>query len=99
MCARLYLNGVGIGKGSHVSLSFVLMEGPYDPILPSPFTTRVTMQMLDQSGQDNHVQERFKPDPAFLVTGCPLFMSLTELERRKGVFIKEDTMFIQIIVE
>ena len=110
MCARLYLNGDGIGKGSHVSLFFVLMKGPYDPILPWPFTHRVTMQLLDQSGQGNHVQEKFKADPnssSFqqprsemnVATGCPRFISLNELERRKGVFMKDDTMFIRINVE
>ena len=110
MCGRLYLHGDGIGKGSHVSLYFVLMKGPYDPILSWLFTHRVTMQLMDQSGQCNHVQEKFRPDPnssSFkkpgsemnVATGSPRFISLTELERRKGVFVKDDTMFIRIIVE
>ena len=68
------------------------------------------MQLMDQSGQCNHVQEKFKADPnssSFqqprsemnVATGCPRFISLTELERRKGVFMKENTMFIKISVE
>ena len=110
MCARLYPNGDGIGKGSHVSLFFVLMKGPYDPILPWPFKHHVTMQLLDQSGQGSHIHEKFRADPnssSFqqprsemnVATGCPRFISLNELERRKGVFMKDNTMFIRINVE
>ena len=110
MCARLYLNGDGVGKGSHVSLFFVLMKGPYDPILPWPFTHRVTMQLLDQSGQGSHIQEKFKADPnssSFqqprsemnVATGCPHFISFNELERRKEILTRDNTVFIRIIVE
>ena len=110
MCARLYLNGDGIGKDSHVSLFFVLMKGRFDAILSWPFTHRVTMLLLDQSGQENHVQEKFRPDPnssSFqrprsemnIATGCPRFISKTDLDRRKTLYMKDNTMFIQIIVE
>ncbi|CAG2212657.1 TRAF3 [Mytilus edulis] len=37
MCARLYLNGDGMGKGTHLSLFFVVMRGEYDALLPWPF--------------------------------------------------------------
>ena len=109
-CARLYLNGDGAGKDSHVSLYFALMKGRFDAILPWPFTHQVTMLLLDQSGQGCHVQEKFRPDrlsSSFqqprsemnVTTGCPRFISKTELERRKTLYMKENTMFIQIIVE
>ena len=110
MCARLYLNGDGLGKETHVSLFFVIMRGPYDAILSWPFNHRVTLQLLDQSGQGNHIQEKFKSDPGSpcfkqprtemnAATGCPRFISKPELERRKDFFMKGDTMFIRIIVE
>ena len=109
-CARLYPYGDGAGKDSHVSLYIALMKGSFDAILPWPFTHQVTMLLLDQSGQGCHVQEKFKPDrlsPSFqqprsemnIATGCPRFISKTELERRKTLYMKENTMFIQIIVE
>ena len=109
MCARLYLNGDGIGKDSHVSLFFVLMKGHYDAILSWPFTHRVTMLLRDQSGQNNHVQEKFRSDPnssSFqrpqsemnIATGCPRFISKTDLDRRKTLYIKDNTMFIQIVI-
>ena len=41
MCARIYLNGDGIGKGTHVSLFFVVMKGDYDALLTWPFGQKV----------------------------------------------------------
>jgi len=41
MCARLYLNGDGMGKGTHVSLFFVIMRGAYDALLKWPFRQKV----------------------------------------------------------
>ena len=29
MCARVYLNGDGMGKGTHLSFFFVVMRGPF----------------------------------------------------------------------
>ena len=41
MCARIYLNGDGMGKGTHVSLFFVIMRGQYDALLKWPFRQKV----------------------------------------------------------
>jgi len=43
MCARLYLNGDGMGKGTHVSLFFVVMRGAYDALLKWPFRQKVSV--------------------------------------------------------
>ena len=40
-CTRIYLNGDGMGKNSHVSLFFVLMRGEFDALLPWPFQQKV----------------------------------------------------------
>lgn len=41
MCARLYFNGDGMGRGTHLSLYFVVMQGEYDHILRWPFKQKV----------------------------------------------------------
>lgn len=41
VCLRIYLNGDGTGKGTHVSLFFVVMKGDYDALLPWPFRHKV----------------------------------------------------------
>ena len=34
MCARVYLNGDGMGKLTHLSFFFAIMKGSYDALLP-----------------------------------------------------------------
>ena len=53
MCARLYLNGDGAGKSSHISLFFVVMHSDYDALLPWLFQLRVKMSLLDQTPMPN----------------------------------------------
>ncbi|XP_067830967.1 TNF receptor-associated factor 3-like isoform X2 [Heptranchias perlo] len=110
MCARVYLNGDGMGKGTHLSLFFVVMRGEYDPLLPWPFKQKVTLTLLDQGPCKMHVSDIFKPDPnssSFRVpltemnvaSGCPLFMTQTVLENETHRYIKDDTIFIKVTVD
>ena len=48
MCARIYLNGDGMGRGTHISVFFVVMRGQYDALLRWPFRQKVTFMLMDQ---------------------------------------------------
>ncbi|XP_070532384.1 TNF receptor-associated factor 2-like [Ptychodera flava] len=109
MCARIYLNGDGMGKGNHVSLFFVVMKGEFDAILRWPFRQKVTFMWIDQNNRE-HMIDAFRPDPnssSFkrptgdmnIASGCPLFMPLSMLEDGKHAYIKDDTAFLRIIVD
>ena len=54
MCIRVYTNGYGDGKGTHVSVFTELLEGRYDNQLYRPFLGTVTYELLNQLGDDNH---------------------------------------------
>ena len=106
MCARIYLNGNGMGRGTHISVFFVVMRGQYDAILRWPFRQKVTFMLLDQDNIE-HVIDEFRPDPnnpsfqrprreANIASGFPLFCSLTQLSRR--AYVHEDTMFLRVSV-
>ena len=106
MCARIYLNGNGMGRGTHISVFFVVMRGQYDAILRWPFRQRITFMLLDQDNIE-HVIDEFRPDPnspsfqrprreANIASGFPLFCSLTQLSRR--AYVHEDTMFLRVFV-
>ncbi|XP_055027783.2 TNF receptor-associated factor 3 isoform X2 [Misgurnus anguillicaudatus] len=108
MCARVYLNGDGMGKGTHLSLFFVVMRGEYDPLLPWPFKQKVTLMLMDQGPARKHLSDAFKPDPnssSFrrptgemnIASGCPLFVAQTVLEN--GTYIKDDTIYIKVNVD
>ena len=107
MCARIHRNGDGMGKGTHISLFFVVMRGQYDALLRWPFRQKVTLMMLDQDSIE-HVIDAFRPDPnssSFqkparemnIASGCPLFCPLSNLD--KHAYARDDTMFIKIIVD
>lgn len=107
VCARVYPNGDGMGKGTHLSLFFVIMKGEYDALLPWPFRQKVTFKLQDQDRQQD-VTDTFRPDPnssSFkrptsnmnIASGCPLFVSQQVLQSRS--YVKDDTLFIKIVVE
>ena len=107
MCARIYLNGDGMGKESHISLFFVVMRGEYDALLRWPFRQKVTMMILDQDNWEHKV-DAFRPDPnssSFqrprremnIASGCPLFCPLDELG--KHAYVRDDVMFIKVAVD
>jgi len=107
VCARLYLNGDGIGKGTHVSLFFVIMRGQYDALLKWPFKQKVTLMFIDQNNT-NHIIDAFYPDATSssfkrpvtemnIASGCPKLMPLPNLDANSG-YMKEDVSFIKIII-
>ena len=109
MCLRLYIMGDGIGKGTHLSLFFVVMRGEFDNILQWPFTHKVTFKLINQAG-GRDIVDTFQPDPMIqsssfrkpksdmnIASGCPRFVSHTELER--GGFIVDDTIFIKCLID
>ncbi|XP_073171071.1 TNF receptor-associated factor 1 isoform X5 [Lepidochelys kempii] len=109
VCLRTYLNGDGTGKGTHVSLFFVVMKGEYDALLPWPFKHKVTFMMLDQNNRE-HVIDAFRPDltsASFqrpvsdmnVASGCPMFLPLCKLQSPKYAYVKEDTLFLKCIIE
>ena len=109
MCARVYPNGDGMGKGSHLSLFFVVMKGTFDAILQWPFKQRVTFCLINQQGGE-HIMDSFRPDPnssSFkrptsdmnIASGCPLFVRLDDLTNPKNGYLKDDTLFVKVIID
>ncbi|NWR45591.1 TRAF1 factor, partial [Regulus satrapa] len=109
VCLRVYLNGDGTGKGTHLSLFFVVMKGDYDALLPWPFRHKVTFMLLDQNNRE-HIIDAFRPDltsASFqrpvndmnVASGCPMFLPLAKLQSPKHAYVKEDTLFLKCIIE
>ncbi|KAG8447419.1 hypothetical protein GDO86_014774 [Hymenochirus boettgeri] len=108
MCLRIYLNGDGTGRGTHLSLFFVVMRGSSDALLRWPFNQKVTLMLLDQNNRE-HVIDAFRPDVTSssfqrpvsemnIASGCPLFCPLSKLDA-KNSYIREDTTFVKVIVD
>lgn len=108
MCLRLYLNGDGTGRGTHLSLFFVVMRGKCDALLKWPFSQKVTLLLLDQNNRE-HIIDAFRPDVTStsfqrpisemnIASGCPLFCPLAKLVGRSP-YLRDDTIFIKAIVD
>ncbi|KAG5834180.1 hypothetical protein ANANG_G00258710 [Anguilla anguilla] len=108
MCLRIYLNGDGTGRGTHLSLFFVVMRGVSDALLKWPFNQKVTLMLLDQSNRE-HIIDAFRPDVTSssfqrpvsemnIASGCPLFCPLAKLDS-KNSYIRDDAIFIKAIVD
>ena len=108
MCARVYLNGDGMGKNAYLSLFFVVMKGPFDALLSWPFRQKVSFCLVNQSGKKS-VSDSFHPDPLSnsfqrpihkemnVASGCPMFVRQEHL--LSGGFIKDDCIFLRISVD
>ena len=103
MCARIYLNGDGTARGTHISLFLVVLPGNFDAILSWPFRPRVTFTLVDQDHAEDvigYFQSPFE-DPRRATNianiGCPTFFSIEELNNH--AYVRDDTMFIKIFVD
>ena len=60
MCLCVDANGRGEGKGTHVSVFACLMRGEFDYHLKWPFQGHVTVAMLNQLKNNNHITETIR---------------------------------------
>jgi hypothetical protein len=109
MRARLYLDGDGNARRTHLSLFFVLMRGEHDAILQFPFTYKVTFCLYDQTAQQRHIIDSFRPDiksASFqrprsemnIASGIPKFFPLAIIQQDNNPYVQNDTMFIKVMV-
>ena len=107
LCLRLYLNGDGCGRGTHLSFFLTIMKGEYDALLCWPFQQMVTLMLLDQNKKSNIVQ-CFRPEPSSpsfwkpktemnVALGCPKFAPLSVLNNLS--YVRNDTMYLKVIVD
>jgi TNF receptor-associated factor 3 len=110
MRARLYLHGDGNARRTHVSLFFVLMRSGYDAILKFPFDYKVTFCLYDQSGGQRHIIDSFRPDTKSnsfqrprsemnIASGIPKFFPISLIQQEGNPYIRDDNMFIKIMVD
>jgi hypothetical protein len=112
MCARIYLNGDGNGRNTHLSLFFVILRGEFDALLRWPFRQKVSFILIDQSSSDfkENIYDAFRPDPnssSFrrptsemnIASGLPVFCPLSKFLSPDHEYIKDNTMFIKVVVD
>ena len=107
-CIRLYLHGDGMGRGTHISIFFVVMKSEYDELLAWPMKKRVTFELINLENEANSVIETFvsnRNSSSFqrptknmnVATGCPTFISKEQF--LNAGFIKDNCAFIRTTVK
>jgi TNF receptor-associated factor 1 len=110
MCMRLYFNGDGHARRTHLSLFFVLMRGDYDAILQWPFSHKITFCLYDQTQSQHHIIDSFRPDVKSnsfqrprsnmnIASGIPKFCPLPSIQQDNNPYVRDDCMFIRCIVD
>ena len=112
MCACIYMNGAGLGAGSHVSVFVALLKHDYDRLQEWPFHMQVTISLMSQDQTSRrHLTQRFIPEtverfPAAYnmpttdmnkMVGFPLFVNKAILE--DPTYVRDDTIFVKVCVE
>jgi TNF receptor-associated factor 2/TNF receptor-associated factor 3 len=108
MCIRIYLNGDGVGKGTHISLFFVLMHSEHDVLLTWPFRQPVSLTLLNQAQSTDSITETFQPDPRSsscqrpvkdmnTASGSPRFAPQSVLQDKS--FAQDDVIYIKCKVD
>src|SRR3984957_5676166 len=93
-----------------MSLFFVLMRGEYDAILKFPFNFKVTLCLYDQTVQQRHIIDSFRPDTKSnsfqrprsemnIASGIPKFFPLPMIQQDNNPYVRDDTMFIRVMVD
>lgn len=71
MCLRLYLNGDGTGRGTHLSLFFVVMRGKCDALLKWPFSQKVDGHPCHTTTHNACTEHPLIPSPPCRSPGDP----------------------------
>ena len=107
-CLRLYLQGDGMGRSTHVSLFFVLMKSEYDQLLTWPMQKRITFELINHVNEAENVIESFVSNPRSssfqrprnnmnVASGSPMFISLERF--LSGGFITDNCAYIKATVQ
>ena len=111
MCIRVDLQGYGDGKGTHVSVSTCLMKGPFDDHLKWPFRGEITIQIVNQDGDHDHVERtvpysddtldeyagRVTDKERALGRGYYKFLAHTDLQYKKTQYLRDDIIIVRVV--
>lgn len=106
-CTRLYLNGDGMGRNTHISIFFVVMKSEYDDLLKWPMHKRITFELINHSDPAESIVESFvsnlnsssfqRPTNNMNVAaGCPMFISIEKF--MTGHFVRNSCAYIKTTV-
>ena len=107
LCIRIDANGDGDGKGTHVSIFTKMLEGRYDKQLDWPFHGTVTVELLNQLGDDSHQRRVIKHGSNYdmiigSIYGYIKFLPHSSLGHNPATntqYLLDDTLYFRVSVK
>lgn len=107
-CIRLYLNGDGIGRSTHISIFFVLMKSEYDPLLQWPMYKKIKFELINQEDSSDNIVESIITNPRSYcfqrplrnmneASGLPMFVSIEKF--LEGGFVRDNCAYFKTAVK
>ena len=107
-CVRLYLQGDGEGRETHISIFFVVMKSEYEELLQWPMRKQVIIQLVNLRNEADSVIETFfsnRRSSSFqpltenmnVAVGYPTLISIEQF--LNSVFSKDNSAFIRVTVK
>jgi hypothetical protein len=104
---KIYLNGDGTGKNTHLSVFLFIESGEYDDILKWPFNKNITFILINQQRERDHIDSFFpditsnsfqqpKSKRRNIATGCPEFIAHNKL--MANGYIINNAIFLKVIL-
>ena len=102
MCFKIYVNGTSPGEGTHLSVSSLLLKGPFDNSLQWPFLGTVSFHMLNQVDNYHHYgidvvyEDKDNAQPG-VSKDIEKFISHSSLSEKKW-YLKNDSIYFRVTV-
>ena len=107
-CVRLYLQGDGEGRGTHISIFFVVMKSEFDELLQWPMRKQVIIQLVNLRNEADSVIETFFSNTRLssfqrptenmnVAVEYPRLISIEQFLNRG--FVKDNSTFIKVTVK
>ena len=107
-CVRLYLQGDGEGRGTHISIFFVVMKSEFDELLRWPMRKQVIIQLVNLRNEADSVIETFFSNtrlssfqrPTENMSVAVEYPRLISIEQfLNSGFVKDNSTFIKVTVK
>ena len=107
-CVRLYLQGDGEGRGTHISIFFVVMKSEFDELLRWPMRKQVIIQLVNLRNEADSVIETFFSNtrlssfqrPTENMNVAVEYPRLISIEQfLNSGFVKDNSTFIKVTVK
>ena len=107
MCIKVYPNGDGDGKGTHVSVFVHILKGDNDDNLKWPIIGTVKFELLNQLEDINHYlmiltlnqEHNIRVGSTWGYTTFIPHSQLTNYLFRNTQYLKDDTLYFRVSVE